>query len=102
MSKQRSTQQEVLNDHLVTGLKGSVEDDLAHEGVRKMAALLQSQLPKCTFACKLRLVSGEIGMLQWTGHSPAGSVRDGVDSYVVRDGRIAAQTIYYTLAPGEE
>ncbi len=119
VSKQRSAQ-EVLDDHLATGLNGSVEDDLArncaddvvvvsnwgvehgHDGVHKMAALLQSQLPKCTFAYRLRLVSGEVGMLQWTGHSPAGSVRDGVDSYVVRDGRIVAQTISYTLAPGEQ
>jgi hypothetical protein len=82
VSKQRSTQ-EVLDDHLATGLNGSVEDDLArnyaddvvvvsnwgvehgHDGMRKMAALLQSQLPECTFVYKLRLVSGEIGMLQW-------------------------------------
>ncbi len=39
-------------------------------------------------------------MLKWTGHSSAGSVRDGVDSYVIRDGRIVAQTIHYTLTPG--
>jgi hypothetical protein len=119
VSKKRSTQ-EVLDDHLATSLNGSVEDedDLArnyaegvvvvsnwgveqgHEVVRRMAALLQSQLPECTFAYTLRLVEGEIGMLQWTGHSPAGSVRDGVDSYVIRDGRIVAQTLHYTLAPG--
>lgn len=118
VSKQRSAQ-EVLDDHLAMSLNGSVEDDIArnyavdvvvvsnwgveqgHVGVRKMAALLQSQLPECTFAYKLRLVSGEIGMLQWTGHSPSGSVRDGVDSYVIRDGRIVAQTIFYTLTPGD-
>jgi hypothetical protein len=117
VSKQRSTQ-EALDDHLATGLKGSVEDDIArnyaddvvvvsnwgveqgHDGVRRMAALLQSQLPKCTFAYTLRLVAGEIGMLEWKGDSPAGSVRDGVDSYVIRDGRIVAQTIHYTLTPG--
>ncbi len=117
MSKQRSTQ-EVLDDHLATSLNGSVEDDLArnyaddvvvvsnwgveqgHDGVRRMAALLQSQLPQCAFAYRLRLVAGEVGMLDWTGHSPAGSVRHGVDSYIVRDGRIVAQTIRYTLTPG--
>jgi hypothetical protein len=118
VTKQRNAQ-EVLDDHLATGLNGSVEDDIArnyaddvvvvsnwgvergHDGVRKMAELLQSQLPECTFAYKMRLVSGEVGMLQWTGQSPAGSVRDGVDSYVIRDGRIVAQTISYSLSPGE-
>lgn len=39
-------------------------------------------------------------MLQWTGHSPSGSVGDGVDSYVIRDGLLVAQTIFYTLSPG--
>jgi hypothetical protein len=117
MSKQRSTQ-EVLDDHLSTSLNGNVEDDLArnyaedvvvvsnwgvehgHDGMRRMATLLQSQLPECTFTYTLRLVAGEVGMLEWTGHSPAGSVRDGVDSYVIRDGRIVAQTSHYTLTPG--
>jgi hypothetical protein len=118
MSNQRSTQ-EVLDDHLSTSFNGNVEDDLArnyaedvvvvsncgiehgHDGMRRMAALLQAQLPECTFTYTLRLVAGDIGMLEWTGHSPAGSVRDGVDSYVIRDGRLIAQTIHYTLTPGD-
>lgn len=119
MTDQRSAQ-EVLDDHLATSLNGSVEDDIernyaddvvvvsnwgvehGHDGVRSMAALLQSQLPECTFAYKLRLVSGEVGMLQWTGRSSAGSVHDGVDSYVIRNGRIVAQTISYSLTPNEQ
>jgi hypothetical protein len=39
-------------------------------------------------------------MLEWTVDSPAGSLRDGVDSYVVRNGRIQAQTLHYRLTPG--
>jgi hypothetical protein len=27
-------------------------------------------------------------------------MRDGVDSYVIRNGRIVAQTIHYTFTPG--
>jgi hypothetical protein len=107
----------VLDDHLATSLNGSVEDDLArnyapdvvvvsnwgvkrgHDGVREMARLLRSQLPDCTFAYKTRLVEDGIALLAWTAQSPVGSVRDGVDSYVVRDGLIQAQTIHYTLTP---
>jgi DUF1680 family protein len=117
VSKKRSTQ-EVLDDHLATSLHGSVEHDLArnyaedvvmvsnwgveqgHDGARRMAALLQSQLPECTFAYTRHLVEGGIGMLQWTGHSPAGSVHNSVASYVIHDGRTLAQTIHSTCTPG--
>jgi hypothetical protein len=114
---QDRTAQEVLDDHLSTSLNGKVEEDLernyaedvtivsnwgvehGHAGVRRLAQLLTSQLPGCSFAYRLRLVEGEIGMLEWTATSPAGSVEDGVDSYVIRNGRIQAQTIHYTLTP---
>lgn len=117
MTDQRSAQ-EVLDDHLTTSLNGTVDDDLqrnyaedvtivsnwgvehGHDGVHRMAQLLRSQLPDCTFTYRVRIVDGEVGLLEWTADSPAGSVRDGVDSYVIRDGRIHAQTIHYTLTPG--
>jgi hypothetical protein len=117
MSGQRSNDQ-VLDDHLTTSLNGDVEDDLrrnyaddvtvvsnwgvahGHDGVRGLAELLRRQLPGCTFTYRLRIVDGEIGLLQWTADSAAGAVRDGVDAYVLRDGLIRAQTIYYTLQPG--
>jgi hypothetical protein len=116
MAEQRSAQ-EVLDDHLATSLNGSVDDDLArnyapevvivsnwgvkrgHDGVREMARLLRSQLPDCTFAYRLRLIEDGVGLLEWGADSAAGSVRDGVDSYVISDGLIQAQTIHYTLAP---
>jgi hypothetical protein len=116
VTEQRSAQ-DVLDDHLSTSLNGSLEEDLernyapdvvivsnwgvkhGHDGVRDMARLLQSQLPECTFAYRVRLIEAGIGLLDWTGHSPAGSVRDGVDSYVISDGLIRAQTIHYTLTP---
>lgn len=107
----------MLDDHLSTSLNGSVEEDLerdyapdvvivsnwgvqhGHEGVRELTRLLQSQLPGCTFAYKARLIEQGIGLLEWTGQSAAGSVRDGVDSYVISDGLIRAQTIHYTVTP---
>ncbi len=109
--------QEVLDDHLNTSFNGTVDDDLernyapevtvvsnwgvehGHDGMRRMAQLLRSQLPECTFAYKMRIVAGDVGLLEWTADSPAGSVRDGVDSYVIRDGLIQAQIIHYTLTP---
>jgi hypothetical protein len=73
-----------------------------HDGMRRMAELLRSQLPDCTFAYRLRIVAGEVAMLEWTADSPAGSVRDGVDSYVVWNGRIQAQTIHYSSRQAAE
>ena len=116
MAEQRSAQ-EVLDDHLSTSLNGSVEDDLGrnyspeivvvsnwgvkrgHDGVREMARLLRTQLPDCTFTYKMRLIEDGIGLLEWSGDSAAGSVRDGVDSYVIGDGLIQVQTVHYTLTP---
>ena len=118
MTQERTTQQ-VVDDHLQLAMDGELEQDLArnyaedvvllsnwgvehgHDGARRLAHLLQSQLPDSTFAYRLRLVEGEVAMLQWTAQSRAAAVRDGVDSYVVRDGRISAQTIWYSLTPPE-
>jgi len=38
-----------------------------------------------------------MALLEW--HSPGGrlDIRDGVDSYLIEDGRICAQTIRYTV-----
>jgi hypothetical protein len=111
------TAQEVLDDHLSMSLSGDVEDDIernyahdvtiisnwgierGHAGVRRMAQLLESQLPEYSFSYTMRLVEGELGMLEWSATPTAGSVDDGVDSYVIRDGRIQGQTIHYTLTP---
>ena len=42
---------------------------------------------------------GEVGYLEWTADGPTARVRDGADSFVIRDGRIVAQTIHYTVEP---
>jgi hypothetical protein len=103
MSEHR-TAQDVLDDHLLTSLNGTLEDDLERNYADDVTIvsnqLLRSQLPDCTFTYRMRIVDGETGLLSWTAESPAGMVEDGVDSYCIRDGRIQAQTIYYTVRPG--
>ena len=116
MTTERSAQA-VLDDHLNTSLNGTVDEDLernfapdvvivsnwgvkhGHDGLREMAQLLRSQLPECTFTYRMRLIEDGIGLLEWTAESAAGSVHDGVDSYVISEGLIRAQTIHYTLTP---
>lgn len=112
---QHRSPQEVLDDHLRESQDGSIEDDLArnysqdlvvltgrgvyrgHDGLRQLAELLRNELPDSTFEYRTRLVEGEMGFLEWSGRSAKAEVDDGADSYLIRDGRIVAQTIHYTV-----
>ncbi|MFC7403681.1 nuclear transport factor 2 family protein [Georgenia alba] len=105
---------EVLESHLAHREDGDLEGDLTenyhpdvvllswgegtdrgHDGVRHRAEVLSSYLGHGAFRYEELLVEGEIGMLRWSGEADEVRVRHGVDSFVVRDGRIVAQTIYY-------
>lgn len=59
--------------------------------------LLNKELPDASFEYKKFLVEDEVGFLEWSGDSKKAKVEDGADSYVVRNGLIIAQTIYYTV-----
>lgn len=109
--------QEVLDDHLRESQDGSIKDDLArnysedlvvltgrgvyrgHDGLRQLAEILRHELPEGTFEYRTVLVEGEMGFLEWAGHSAVAQVDDGADSYLIRGGRIVVQTIHYTVRP---
>ena len=111
----RSTR-EVLEDHLRQRRTGRLEADLdrnyaadivtlsaegvhhGHDAIRSLAAVLRGYLPEGDYKYRSLLVHGEVGMLQWTGRSAENNTKvdDGVDTYVVRNGRIAVQTIHYS------
>lgn len=114
MPADRSTR-EVLDDHLELARAGRVEEDLqrnyasdvvcffrdglyrGHDGVRELARRLAEELPDPSFAYTTVLTDGEVAFLEWTGRSEYTEVGDGADSFVLRDGRISAQTIHYTV-----
>ncbi len=116
MSAHRSAS-DVLEDHLRESSEGSVEDDLArnyagdvvvlcekgvlegHDGIRTPAETRRRELPDATFEYRTTLVARDVAFLQWSATSPAGRVDDGAESYVIRDDRIIAQTIHYTITP---
>ncbi|HEX7025746.1 MAG TPA: nuclear transport factor 2 family protein [Gammaproteobacteria bacterium] len=106
----------ILRDHLEKARLGKIEDDLArnyaedvvlltgygvhrgHEGARDLEQLLQRQLPDARFTYRTIEVEGDVGFLEWSATSSNGNyVNDGADSYVIRNGRIVAQTIHYTV-----
>ena len=106
---------EVFQDHLERARRGDVAGDLehnyaedvvvlsaygvehGHEGARRLADLLEQQLPSARFAYTLQLVERDVALLEWTARADGARVDDGVDSFVVRDGRIVAQTLHYTV-----
>ena len=107
--------EEVFDDHLERALRGDVEGDLernyatdvvllsaygihrGHEGARELADLLERQLPSARFEYTLRLAVRDVALLEWTAAADGAHVDDGVDTFVIRDGRITAQTIHYTV-----
>jgi hypothetical protein len=111
----RRSAEEVLEDHLRESKEGSVDDDLqrnfsedlvmltkggvfrGHEGMRTLNRKLQEDLPQADLTYRTKLVAGEMAFLEWSAESETAVVEDGVDSYCIRDGKIIAQTIHYTV-----
>jgi hypothetical protein len=115
MTTNRSAR-EVLYDHLRLAAEKDLETDLERnfsegvvlltgygifrgiEGVREKALLLERQLPGGRWNYRNVMAEGELGFLEWTAEADDGSsVHDGADSYLIRDGRIVAMTIHYTV-----
>lgn len=66
-----------------------------HDGVRLLAGVLRTYLPDGDYRYDdLRIVDA-YGLLRWSGSGPRDERLRGVDSFVVADGRIIAQTISY-------
>ncbi len=106
---------EVFEEHLRLAQEGKVEEDIkrniaedivlltnygtfhGHKGVREAAKLLEKQLPGGTYSYKLKLCHGKMCFLQWTGDSEESYIPDGADSYLIEEGKIKVQTIFYTV-----
>jgi hypothetical protein len=118
MTKNKRSAREVLEDHLQLAKKWDFESDLARnfdddivlmttygifrgvEGLREKVELLQTHLPNGTWTYHNIMVEGELGFLEWSGVGENGArVEDGADSYHIKDGRIRAMTIHYTVIP---
>jgi hypothetical protein len=68
------------------------------QGIRQLAYLLAEELPEHrSFQYTHTAVDGRIGLLEWAYEDATVRVRDGVDSYLIEDGKIVAQTIHHTV-----
>ena len=109
------TPQTVFDDHLELALQGRFDEDIAknfsedcvvltnrgafrgHEGLRKLAAMLQAEVPDAEYTYVNRLVEDRFALLEWTADCGDVAVHDGADSFVIENGKVVAQTIHYTL-----
>jgi hypothetical protein len=106
---------EVFLDHLERACAADLEGDLeknyspdcvllttygrfvGHDGRRAAAKLLSRQLPEPRYEYVQKCAEGEIAFLEWTAEAKGSRVRDGADSFLIRDGRIVVMTIHYTV-----
>jgi hypothetical protein len=71
-----------------------------HDAVRTSAKALADQLPDARFLFPFKAVDGEHALIQWSARSANARVDFGVDTFVIRDGRIVLQTVSYQLEQG--
>jgi len=69
------------------------------DGVRQVFIQLLSDLPQAQWEVET-VWAGDTMFLGWKGRSANSHVDDGVDTFVFRDGKIAVQTVRYTLQTG--
>jgi SnoaL-like domain len=105
----------VIEDHLRRAKAGDLEGDLranyspdviliaaeatyhGHAGIRAAARFLEDQLPGHDYDYVTVRFENDIGFLLWTGRGGRKRVRDGADTFVVRDGSIVAQTVFFNV-----
>ena len=109
------TTRDVLESHLALRQAGDLEADLrvnyaddvvmlswgegvnhGHDGVRRLATVLRTYVEHGSFTYHRLITDQEYGLLRWSANVPGMVIHDGTDSFVVRSGRIVAQTIAYT------
>ena len=52
-----------------------------------------------TFGVKQLTIEGDVAFLQWTATAPSSTINDGVDTFMMRDGHIYAQTVNFSITP---
>lgn len=83
-------------DDAVLITKDGVVRDRA--GIEATFRGLIEQIPHATWDLKTQVYDGDLLLLEWAVTSEKHSVDDGVDTFVFKDGRIAAQTVHLTLS----
>jgi hypothetical protein len=115
----RRSAADVLQDHLRLREAAELEEDLrrnyatdvvllsargvlrGHEGVRASAAFLYEAGAGHEYRYHLTIADDRTAMLEWSAAGHDTRIVDGVDSYLIEDGQIKAQTIHYRVQSRE-
>jgi SnoaL-like domain len=110
--------EEVFQSHLRLRAEGAIDEDLSQnyaedvvllcefgvlcgrDAVRKSADRLALQLRDAKFEYLAQFVCREYAFLQWRARSPTVRIDDGADSFVIREGQIVMQSVYYRIVNG--
>ena len=68
-------------------------------GVREAFTTLLGDLPDAAWEVPTQIFEDDILFIEWSAAAEKSRVRDGVDTFVFRDGLIRVQTVRYTLEP---
>jgi hypothetical protein len=106
---------DVFHDHLRLRAAGEAEADIeqnyaedvviidryevrrGRDGAHDAAACLADELPDAEFEYVTTHVADDYAYLEWQAKADGARVCHGADSFVIRDGLIQAQTIYYRV-----
>jgi hypothetical protein len=115
----RRTAAEVLQDHLQLREAAKLEEDLrrnyatdvvllsargtlrGHDGVRTSAAFLYEAAAGHEYSYHVTVADDRMAMLEWSATGEDTRIVEGVDSYLIEDGLIRAQTIHYRVESRE-
>ena len=110
------TTQEVFEDHLRCRLQGNAADDAernydkdviilsskgvfrGRRGILESAEILDQDLKNGTFEFNTVWIKESYVFLEWTGTAEKTFINDGVDSFVIKNGKIIFQSIHYTVS----
>lgn len=109
------TTNEVFESHLQLRMEGKVEEDIeknyasdvvllssikrftGKDGVRESADDLSNDIGDAKFEYVKKEVEGEFAFLIWKVKSETVLVEHGVDSFLIKDGKIRVQSIFYAV-----
>ena len=65
------------------------------DGMRESYKVLQASLPDAVFTYKRVVVERNVGYLIWEARGKDVEVKNGVDTFLIEDGKITIQTVFY-------
>jgi hypothetical protein len=110
------TPQEIFEHHATALIAGDIEGIVADysedalfitprgvlrgkDGVREGFTTLLGDLPDAAWEVPTQIFEDDILYIEWSATAEKSRVRDGVDTFVFRNGLIRVQSVRYTLEP---